>query len=372
MNLSEEQEREVGKVIDLLNTPSVRFVKLDGRAGTGKTTCVGRILELVSFKRIVLAAPTNIAVSILQDKFKESDAVFSTVASLLKAVKLYDLETGKVWFEPTAEQTDKKFLIVIDESSMLSRKDANNLSKLYPHSKFLFIGDKGQLPPVDDERFCVLDVVDGGTLTENHRCGKGNELFDFIEALYQGKIYLPKESERIKYIETPTESEMSITYTNKKAKEVNNYFFESLYGSVMNKDVKLIARETFMLSKYWKIYNTETIHLYDVKEITDHSFNYYLATIQGNYDVKFSLDPKFEQLKEKLKKEGNWREYFSLQNIWKDIRLGYASTSHSVQGLTLPSVTLEWKDLVTSPDNIKSKLLYVAASRATDHINIIT
>lgn len=369
MNLTEEQVSQISKVVELLS--SVRFVKLDGRAGTGKTTCIGEILNLVNFENIVLAAPTNVAVSILQSKFKNRNVVFSTVASLLKAVKQYDLETGDIWFEPTAKESDKRFLIVIDEASMLNKKDANSLAKLYPYSSFLFVGDKGQLPPVNDENFCVLDVVPGGTLTENHRCGKGNELFDFIEDLYQGKIYLPKESAKIRYIKVPTQEEMAITYTNKKAKEINNYFFDNLHNSVMSKEVKLLAKETFMCSRYWKIYNTETIELYNVKEIKDDCFDYYRATIQGNHDVDFSIDPKFELLKEQFKQDKNWRQYFGLMNQYKDIRLGYASTSHSVQGLTLPSVTLDWKDLIVSPDKIKSKLLYVAASRATEYINII-
>lgn len=387
---SNEQIQESDYVLDLLKTQ--RAATLRGRAGTGKTSLAERIAGFSGNKTCVFMAPTNIAVDILRQKYAHmEDVVFCTTASALQSKKQIDYETGAVWYEPTKEEDFTERLIIHDESSMLNKKSTDTLLSTYRGSKFLFLGDPGQLPPIGDEDYCVLYEFKGGELHENFRCGQGNPLFDFIERLYFGDLTLPAQANgRIEYVDRRSmdTSKLYVTYHNATADKINKYVVKQNFRDTIQPGVKLIARETFIDQKNNKVFNSErmTIKKVNTKVRKTKSFTGNLALLAKTwnfesfvyYEVEterfkfaFSIDDNLQLFLEKLKQDKLWREYYAVKNVYPDIRLGYATTAHCVQGITLPDVGIVWPDLLEAPENIRKPLLYVAASRAQQKVEIV-
>lgn len=388
--LSREQIDESNRVIELILAGE--DAKLEGRAGTGKTTTGRRILGMLGKYKAVCSAPTNIATDVLRNEYGDMKGIdFSTTASLLKSKKHIDLTNGQVNFIPTKETDHQELLIITDEASMLDEFSVRTLKKTFPNARFLFIGDAGQLPAPNDEDYCVLKVLRGGTLKFNHRCGQGNALFDFIENLYQGDLSLPKEAkDRIEYGDKRNLNidKLYVTYHNETCSKINDYLLKKHFDDRVQKGVKLISRETFSDANRYKVFNSERMIVNHVEKTVystnkfegplaliarNHNFVSFVVNnvICGKYKFRFSIDPEFLSFKQMLKDSELWKEYYTLVGMFPDVRLGYSTTTHCVQGITLPEVSMVWSDLIQAPPKIVKPLLYVAASRAQQKVEII-
>ena len=390
MEYSFEQKGEIQSILSKIYAGTKR-VKLVGRAGTGKTTVLREIVGRSGSYKIIACAPTNNAVDVLRKSLTGLDIGFFTVASLLKSTRKIDYDTGKMWFEPSATETTGKFLIICDEGSMLAETDVLALEKAYPTAVFLFVGDKGQLPPINDENYCVFDNLPGGILTHNFRCGNGNSVFDFQERLYQGDLSLPQPDERISFITRDQihPGDLNVTFHNNTADAINRYVFEREYGSKIQTGISLIARSTFKDLNGWKVFNAQqfkitkaTPNFVPVSRLGSGEFQRVAADLKiqtieswkcdaGTYKFLYVADPKLVLLKSALSNLKMWREFYALNDYFPDVRLGYATTAHCTQGLTLKSVNLVWDDLMGAPEKIRQALLYVAASRVTDSLKIL-
>lgn len=155
---------------DIFDAEDAQFRILSGYAGTGKTwLLVQWVLEAAKSHRVALCAPTHKAVSVISAKLAEqaeqdasyktlvSDIVLCTVHSLLGLRLREDSDGGMTLRIDRQDKRDyfEQFdLVVIDESSMLSPQLLKYIQD-YQHEgrrpKVLFVGDPGQLLPVDDE-----------------------------------------------------------------------------------------------------------------------------------------------------------------------------------------------------------------------------
>ncbi|MGR9293640.1 MobF family relaxase (plasmid) [Rhizobium leguminosarum] len=111
-----------------------------GLAGTGKTTAmraVNEIAERLGYK-VWIAAPTNRAVDVLRQEIGiDPSRAFSVQGMALAA------EQDKAKLGP-------KDILIVDESGMVGSKDFIRLQKAAQATRALaFIGDDGQLPPVN-------------------------------------------------------------------------------------------------------------------------------------------------------------------------------------------------------------------------------
>lgn len=128
--------------IHLISTTKDSFVGIQGLAGTGKSTMLETNIDLIKHvtqvgknqpDKIIGLAPTHSAVSELENKGVNAQ----TLESLLT-----DVRSGK------AEPNDyKNTLFFLDESSMVSNKQAKELTDLVlqSQSKAVLLGDKEQL-----------------------------------------------------------------------------------------------------------------------------------------------------------------------------------------------------------------------------------
>lgn len=354
---------------------------LVGRAGTGKTFTTNAILK--HFPKALCAAPTHNAAGVFLTATGK-DCV--TLASLLKKKKVIDYTTGKVFFNPSRFIDGKRHIIIVDEASMVGKEDVGNLHKMYPNCTFLFIGDAGQLPPVKETKM-VFDTNDlpKFELTENMRCGQGNSIFDLIEKVYMtdniteesfesilesidmsdGKIQKIKQ-------EDLTKEDLVITYYNK-----SRVFFNKLINNdaPISSDTLLIANDNINYDGV--TYDLKNGEYFKPKSVKDCKYRlegdmveYKMLELPNGRNVNYLQDrSQIQPYLDKCAKAGKWQDFYYIANMFPEIDLGYAVTSHKVQGCSLESVVVNVSDILNSP--ISKPSLYVALSRATTTLKLL-
>jgi ATP-dependent exoDNAse (exonuclease V) alpha subunit len=74
----------------------------------------------------------------------------------------------------------------------------------------------------------------------------------------------------------------------------------------------------------------------------------------------------------KLADQKLWREYFKMKDLYPEVDLAYAMTTHKSQGQTFQSPTVDLLDILKIGDPLlRKKCLYVALSRASESLKII-
>ena len=152
---SAEQERAIRQAA------TCGLLLVTGGPGTGKTTILNRILELMGQMqlRCLLAAPTGRAAKRLTEVTGE-DA--STIHRLLEAG--IDPETGKMCFARDESNPLKADVVIVDEMSMVDVQLLHSLLKAIPGNKrVILVGDPDQLPPVGPG-FPFSDMLRSGVL----------------------------------------------------------------------------------------------------------------------------------------------------------------------------------------------------------------
>lgn len=162
--LTDHQFEVMHSIIDAINDGERKII-LKGSAGVGKTFLVNFLINklYVDAKRGRLAyitAPTNRAVSVLEEKAGEDSPwwmQFSTIHKALYMKRIINKKTGEQYFRPDYKPKYESpfrsgFIIVIDESSMLNSEILFYLENYeYAHIPMIFLGDNKQLNPVKEK-----------------------------------------------------------------------------------------------------------------------------------------------------------------------------------------------------------------------------
>jgi exodeoxyribonuclease-5 len=267
------------------------FYIMCGAAGTGKTSITTALIGHLNAKAIhyKIAAPTGRAARILGRKSK---TVNSTIHSLIYNTKP-NSETGEVVFT-LKENTVKDFSVfIIDEASMVSSTINKEEGSLFssknsllsdlilfikngnPNNKIILLGDKNQLPPVnetDSKALCAEYLqakfqLNGSAhlLTEVKRQEDGSFILKNAVAIREGidanlhkvnlhgvekKTVTHASSDYVKeYLNNGFESTVSIGATHKMNKMFNNVVREKLYGSRVN---TIEPNELLLITSTWR------------------------------------------------------------------------------------------------------------------------
>jgi hypothetical protein len=95
-----------------------------------------------------------------------------------------------------------------------------------------------------------------------------------------------------------------------------------------------------------------------------------LVVIDGIVEAFLPNDPRdIRATLKHLKKMKEWREYYTVQETWLDLRPAYASTVHKAQGSTYKKVFIDLSDIgrCTIASDV-ARMLYVAISRASEKV----
>lgn len=267
------------------------FYIMCGAAGTGKTSITTALIGHLNAKAInyKIAAPTGRAARILGRKSK---TVNSTIHSLIYNTKP-NPETGEVVFTLKENAVKDFSVFIIDEASMVSSTINKEEGSLFssknsllsdlirfvkngnPDNKIILLGDKNQLPPVNETESKALCaeylqakfqlVGSAHLLTEVKRQEDGSYILknaiairvgidaNLLKVNLQGverKSISQASSDYVKeYLNNGFESTVSIGATHKMNKMFNNVVREKLYGSRLN---TIEPNELLLITNTWR------------------------------------------------------------------------------------------------------------------------
>lgn len=191
INITPHQQKAIDDVLKWIKKKKVMeldYLKtLAGAAGTGKSTITKQIIDEASkTKKVAVTAPTHKAKEVIADKTGRTAETIQSLLGLRPDVNLEDFDPNNPIFDQLAEERIKHYtMIVIDESSMLN-KDAFNMIKekaFQYQTLILFVGDKYQLPPINEQISKVFELENVTYLTEIIRQKGTNPNIQLLDVL---------------------------------------------------------------------------------------------------------------------------------------------------------------------------------------------
>lgn len=219
MILTAAQDRALMEIRAWARDPSSPMFVLGGFAGTGKSTILDYLVE--DFPGVRFCGPTGKSVSVMRSKLKpgtlvttihsylysprdvtekELDDALGYIAELKRIgasrSEILDaqnrhrdiremLERGQCRFIDR-ESVERCNFIVVDEASMVNEKTRDDL--LDAGTKVLFVGDPGQLPPIQGREF-FEDNPPNVMLQEVHRQAAGSRILRLATAVRNGEKF---------------------------------------------------------------------------------------------------------------------------------------------------------------------------------------
>ena len=278
----------INKMESFLKGDDKAFV-LIGKAGTGKTTIMKEVLMRYKDKNksatIQVGALSHKAVKVLEEALGNDPKLNytkGTIASILDLI--LDNDPTSVTYKkfiknPYVKQDFKKRpnLFIIDESSMVTEKAMEDLFKeMAPNAKIIFLGDKGQLPPIReyvledgdvDKDSPTFDIENSANLTERVRQGEESPILPYADKYWDNsdsespvqdpvtpeerKTVITTEGNLIfkdgesairiaidefkKSIETDDFNRVKyIAYRNARRNAINNFIHKAIHGAAGN------------------------------------------------------------------------------------------------------------------------------------------
>jgi hypothetical protein len=185
ITLNDEQYEGIKKIRAWLESTDKYFV-LAGYAGTGKSTCVKKILD-ESSRNIIVSAPTHKARKVIESTTHHDGKTLHALLGLRPDLDLDDFNPNDPQFAPIASSTINDYgLIVIDEASMINQELFDMiLTKTQAGTQILFMGDPAQIPPVGEKESVVFkdDNINCHWLTKIERQNDDNPLSFIYDSL---------------------------------------------------------------------------------------------------------------------------------------------------------------------------------------------
>lgn len=153
IQLGEEQQEALNKMKAFLNSDDTVF-SLIGNAGTGKTTVITKLLEMIPWRVYVLCAPTHKAALVLK-RFSNGSPTYTlhNLLALSPKLDIFKLNMKELEFKINDRNTGIPIggLVICDESSMINDELFDLLlSKCKERGcKLIFCGDDKQISPIN-------------------------------------------------------------------------------------------------------------------------------------------------------------------------------------------------------------------------------
>lgn len=346
-----------------------RFGALQGGAGVGKTTTVGRLIDSIAkapdAPTVFCLAFTHKAKRCIMDKLTDmgiainDDVRVSTIHSFIATYNRPETPIPRCY-------------ILIDESSMIDIELLANLADVVsgkcPFYQLGFVGDMMQLPPITrGEFFRHLVATKGAHVNELHKCYRTDkpDLFDAYQAIRQGK--LPKSTENFKVITVDNDKDINsqvgkLIYSNQATLQTTTQFI-----AWQNKDVyKINQWVQAALLKQQKIGPASYKTFYKGDKVIYRGDNTKTLTNAMTGRVTDVSARNMSVL---------WEDGLTTpvtNEIVKSINLAYALTVHCLQGSECDNVIIACYEVEKMKYCLDRRFLYTGVSRGKQHVTVIT
>lgn len=391
--LSDEREMIISGMPGSGKTYFISYILTSGILDKLKTTAqvVGKKLNIPTH---YITATTNKAVSVLNET-----VVATTIHSLLGLVIKEAYDSSKVFLKQSKPVNLGDALVFIDECSMIDRELLGYIRRSTPQAKVVYIGDRYQLPPVQESISQVfksnLREVELHTPVRNVKYPKlvescaaarlavKHQALPSDMSVLDAFQHIQSEAELNKLIQTNFMSDTSehkiLAYTNKRVSEIN-----TLIRSMRNLPSHYVPGEYVTCNSYFsnetlKIPTDTVLHVEKVTtevELTLSTETVLADLIRLNagsysFNVHYLPYEQLNTLSKKYVKNKDWRNYYALKETCPDLRPFPASTVHKSQGSTYKSVILDLKDISTCRQyDLFLRMLYVGVTRAAEQVYI--
>ncbi len=355
ITFNDEQYEAINRIRHWLKNGDT-FFTLAGHAGTGKSTCIKKIIDEYEHE-IVVSAPTHKAKKVLMSTTNMNAQTLHSLLGLRPDVDLDNFNPNDPEFAPIAipKITDYD-LVIIDEASMIN-EDLYNIiveETKDTQTKVLFMGDPAQIPPVGEKESVVFNQFKNECyqLTKIERQSESNPLFNVSSTLrnnlkkpnggFDKKSEMNDLGEGIRFISdkiefkneilkkyTSDEFKLStdfakvIAWRNKTVHGANKVIRTALFG----KDADVIEIGDILMayrsvrsssSRYNIIENSADYRVVEKSDLTENKYK-----IKGWF-VRIREDLPHSKFKYKdifiidIKDHDNLHRYAELHDIYKD------------------------------------------------------
>lgn len=399
--LTKDQQEARDQLSDFILDASANEIILTGSPGTGKSYLlqdlknilqeIKAINELgfnIPYHKIIQTATTNKASRIVNGV---------TIHRILGVVPEKSHRDGKTRLVKKCSNYYNATIFFIDECSMIDGELYSFIkSELLENkcNKIIYVGDKNQLPPVNDDFSIFEQDIPTVELTELLRF-KHQDLKDLIEncrsnigtANFRDFILNIPESENIKIVsdaEVPeilanmTADDKALAYTRAEVANINSYIrkLRGLAPTLTEGDHVVCKSALPATNTTRKTFVEETKIIDSVRRMDSSGFCYVTFTDCSGLYKTFTNPKMYELYTKDLYKKCAYKKDFTEYAIFTEsvLHLCYsqATTIHSAQGSTYSTVFINIEDMLQPKlrlDNLTlSKLFYVAVSRAQQKV----
>lgn len=407
MSLNEGQSKAIYAITQWLHEETFDpFFVLKGGAGTGKTFCIQELQPFIDGE-IIYTAPTNKATKVLRETITKPGyrPICLTIYKLL-GLRLEDdseIKELKRPEHPAALSIYK--LVVVDEGSMIPAKlfqyirENAELHKV----RFLFMGDRAQLPPVGEKESPIWALTRGAELTkvmrhDNAILEVATRIREQVDEPYP-KLTLESNNDGIEGVwkcnrdefmaairEHAASGQLAAPYVSKIIAWRNTQVdaFNKIVRDIIfdkPKDPWVVGDRVIFTSHakgpFGPLATTDdegTVTAVEVKELD--IFKCWAVKIllddervvvaevlheDSRKDFHMELDRLASDARSKI---GKWSVFWAVKEMFHQIKHAYAITAHRSQGSTYETALVCHQDILRNPNvNEAYRCLYVAASR---------
>lgn len=388
------------------------FYLLSGQAGVGKTTCIRWFLESLPPLRVAIVAPTNKAVHVISTALKGMRGVnvtYATIYSLL-GLKLEASGAVKELADSGKRDVGQYDLVVCDEGSMLNEIVMAHLERKikFTGTKVLLAGDKEQLPPVGEDESCIWKRFKPSfTLDKVER--HDSDILAFVQSIRANPnpVFKSVGSDVTVYDESTEDAFLgeierlakegvfhagdakAIAWRNVTVDTLNFIIRDAYAGKDIN-DRWVVGDRVIMAAPINSADGKDTLATTDEEGVIRNigfdrhpkypQFRVYKLDVDMDYGDSLVLNVIHEDSEDDLKDyldslaaKKQWKMFWDCKDAFHQIKLAFALTSHRSQGSTFLHVFIDSNDIMLNRKvDERSKCLYVAASRASKKLHILT
>lgn len=422
ISLNKQQQAAYDGILKFLafNQNEDKFFVLSGGAGVGKTYLLGALNQTLGRFGSVFTAPTNKATKVTARTIG-AGSVCKTIYSLLGIKMKADEDRMVLEFPKVPVDLSGYSRIFLDEASMVNKSLMTYIrerSRWYG-TKWIFIGDRYQLPPVGEENSEVWglscpqshltkverhdnEILEFATHVRkqiqrypevNLRIRGNHSTFDGVWKYNRGRFMKNIEVAAKKGLFTEIDNTKMVAWRNKTVSEVNQFVRYNIFGDHADKNPWLPG-DRIMIGEPIQLNGTIIAHIDDEGTVLEqgvayHSefkdLNAYHVTVQIDDGPVITLNIIHEDSAAKLQRRLNelamkakqgekhlWREFWAMANAFHKVRHSYALTAHRAQGSTFKNVFCDTVDILANSNSYEAlRCLYVGSTRPTTNLILV-